>query len=104
KKAKGKRAKTRSKLTRRHRPLTISRLLPDLKSGQSVQINIDPAVHSGMPSSRFQGFTGRVTGKQGKVYSMRVMNGNAELELFVHPAHLKVIEENSGKKVEKVAA
>ena len=98
KKARGKRAKTRCKLKRRHRPLTINKLLADFKNGQVVQVVIDPAVHSGLPSPRYQGLTGIVAGKQGKVFCVKLKNGNQDLELFVHPAHLKIIESMAVEK------
>lgn len=91
KKARGKRAKTRYKLTRRHRPLTINKILADFETGQIVQVNIDPAVHSGLPHGRYQGLTGTVIGKQGKVFCVRLDNGEQSADLFVHPAHLKSI-------------
>ncbi len=105
KKARGKRAKTRNKLKRRYRALTINKILPDFQTGQTVQIVIDSSVHSGMPSHRFQGLTGKIFGKQGKVYCVAIKNGNQDLELFVHPAHLKPIKTISAEtNVEKVAA
>ncbi|HLD58721.1 MAG TPA: 50S ribosomal protein L21e [archaeon] len=105
KKARGKRAKTRSKLTRRYGSLTINKILPDFETGQTVQIVIDSSVHSGIPSHRFQGLTGNIFGKQGKVYKVAIKNGNQPLEIFVHPAHLKPIKTIfSEKTIEKVAA
>lgn len=107
KKAKGKRAKTRSKLKRRYRPLTISRLFADFDIGQRVQVVIDSAVHSGMPSRRFHGLVGTVVKKQGKVFCVSLKNGNKELELFVHPAHLRALGtakiEQAKPVMEKVA-
>jgi large subunit ribosomal protein L21e len=103
KKAKGKRAKTRNKLTRKQGKLTINKILPDFETGETVQVVIDSAVHSGMPHSRFHGLTGKVTGKQGKVYSVELKKGDKDAELFVHPAHLKVVK-NLEKSSDRVAA
>jgi len=107
KKAKGKRAKTRKKLTRRHRPLTINRIMPDFEIGKTVQIVIDPAVHSGMPSHRMQGLTGKITARQGKAYMVSLKSLDKSLKILTHPAHLKLIKniEKTEKETEtKVAA
>jgi large subunit ribosomal protein L21e len=72
--------------------LTINKILADFAIGQIVHMNIDPSVHSGLPHSRYQGLTGIVVAKQGKVFCVRLNNGNQSLDLFVHPAHLKAVE------------
>ncbi len=72
--------------------MTINKILADFAVGQIAQVNIDPAVHSGLPHPRYQGLTGVVVGRQGKVFCVRINNGNQSLDLFVHPAHLKAIK------------
>lgn len=103
KKAKGKRAKTRKKFKRRDRPLTINRMLPNFDIGQTVQIVVDPSVHSGLPHHRLQGITGKITSRQGKVYFVSLKNMKKELNVLVHPAHLKAIKtiEKTEEKVEE---
>ena len=91
KKAKGKRAKTRSKLTRRDGKATVNTLLAKLKVGDTVQVNIRPELHSGMPDAIYQGEVGSVIGQQGKVYKVGVHKGNSPKQLLVHSGHLKKI-------------
>lgn len=91
-KSKGPRAKTRHKLKREGKKVTINRLLSKPQIDATVQINIDSAVHSGMPHRRFHGLTGRVVGYRGNVVEVQVKHGRKEKLLLVHPAHLKVLE------------
>jgi large subunit ribosomal protein L21e len=91
-KAKGPRAKTRHKLKRKRKKSTPNRLLSKPQIDATVQINIDSAVHSGMPHPRFQGLTGKVIGYRGKVVEVKLKQGKAEKLLLVHPAHLNILE------------
>ena len=91
-KAKGQRAKTRHKLKRKKKKVTVNRLLSKPQIDATVQISIDSAVHSGMPHPRFQGLTGKVIGYRGKVVEVRLKHGKTEKLLLVHPAHLNILE------------
>jgi len=88
KKAKGKRSKTRRKLRSKGRK-TVSQLVRVLDEEDRVQICIDSSIHSGIPSAKFHGFSGRVVGKRGAVYEVAVKDGKIPRMLIVHPAHLK---------------
>ncbi len=88
KKAKGKRAKTRSKLTRRCSRATPNRLLREIPLGTTVQIAIDSSVHSGMPHHRFQGKSGIVKGRQGRAYNVELRDGNTLKSLVIGAAHI----------------
>ncbi|MFH1751509.1 MAG: 50S ribosomal protein L21e [archaeon] len=90
KKAKGPRAKSRRKL-KGGRKVTITKVLADIAVGSKVQIVINPAVHSAMPRSKFQGLTGTILGRRGVAFEVEVSDINAVKELIVHPAHLKLL-------------
>lgn len=90
KKARGKRGKSRNKLRKRKRDkLTINKLLSSFEEGDRVQLDIEPAVHSAMPSPKLQGLTGNVIGHEGINCKVIVKRGNKDKYLVVHPVHLK---------------
>ena len=95
KKARGKRAKTRHKFTRKGSKPTINTILGEFHEGEKVLIKIDSSVHSGMPGSRYHGFTGIVTGMQGKIVKVGLRKGGMEKELLVNPVHLKPAEKEA---------
>lgn len=97
KKAKGKRAKTRSKLKRKGHKASVNKLLQDLKTGTTVQIKIDSSIHSGIPSARYQGLTATVKGKRGLAYTLELKEGNLSKYLIVHPGHLSIVKETVGE-------
>jgi len=100
KKAKGKRAKQRDKMKRKERP-TVNKLLQEIENGAIVKIKINSSVHSGLPHFRYQGLTGKVSGRKGKAYLVDVKLGNQPRELIIHPAHLSqhIIKEDEEEKV-----
>ncbi len=102
KKAKGKRAKTRSKLKRHIREkTTINELIKPIDVGEIVQININSSIHEGMPHKRLHGITGKVVGFQGKTPIVELKDGNKIKKIIVSPAHLKYIKNiKSGEKDE----
>ncbi len=97
KKARGKRAKTRHKLTRQGSRNTVNKMLKQLRVGTRVQIKIDSSVHSAMPHPRFQGLTGVITGKIGDSYTMEIKDGDLLKYLIVHPAHLVAVKDQISK-------
>lgn len=88
KKARGKRAKQRDKLKGRGKP-TVNKLLEEFDEDDTVQININSVVHSGLPHHRFQGKTGRIEGRRGSCYIVSLRDGNMRKNVIVHPVHLK---------------
>jgi len=74
-KSKGPRRKSRGVLTKRVRErgkLGLSRLLAKYEVGDKVVINIDPAIHKGMPHKRFQGKVATVVEKRGKAFVLDI--------------------------------
>ncbi len=95
KKAKGTRAKTRKKFSRRGSKPTINKILGEFHEGEKVLIKIDSSVHSGIPHHRYHGFTGVVSGMQGKVVKVELKKGGVDKELLISPSHLKLAEKEA---------
>ncbi len=92
-KHKGLRHKTRyryKKSVREKGMPTVNTMLREYKPGDKVHIEINSAVHSGMPYRRFIGKVGTIVGKRGNCYVVEVMNINALRTIIVHPAHIKL--------------
>lgn len=89
KKARGKRAKTRSKICCKGGKLTVNKLLRKFEKGSSVQVVIDSSLHSGMPFKNFHGCPGVVVGEQGKVFVVDVKQGAAKKRILAHAGHLQ---------------
>jgi len=96
KKAKGKRSKTRDKLKSRGK-VTVNKLLQQIPEGAKVDIVIESSVHSGIPDKRFHGFTGKVIGKQGRAYLIKLEKQG--VKLVVGAAHLNVSEAEKKQEV-----
>ena len=92
KKAKGVRAKTRSKFKSKGR-ISPNKVVGEIKEGATVAIDINSREQGGMPFRRYQGKTGKVTGRQGSAYIVAVTEGNADRTLIVSPVHLNVLKE-----------
>jgi len=90
-KSHGFRIKSRKKLRKkiREKGIKIRRALQVFEVGQRIHIDIDSAVHKGMPHPRFQGRTGIVVGKRGRAYLVKVRDGGLYKTLIVRPEHLK---------------
>ena len=69
--------------------LSLSRLLADYEIGSKVVINIDPAIHKGMPHKRFQGKVGTVVEKRGKAYVLEIPQRKISKLVIAGPEHLQ---------------
>ena len=90
--SRGPRRKSRSVLTKRVREkgkLGLSRLLVKYEVGDKVIINIDSAIHSGMPHKRFQGKVGTVIEKRGKAYVLDLPQRKTSKYIIAGPEHIK---------------
>ena len=67
---------------------SITRALQEFEIGQSVNVDIDPSIHKGMPHPRFQGYTGKIEGKQGDAYLVGINVGKKHKTLIIRPEHL----------------
>jgi len=91
-KRKGKRRKTRDKLSKSPRErgkVPLRKFLQEFNIGEYVHIKIEPSVHMGMPHPRYHGRTGIVVGKRGRCYEVVISDGGKYKMLIVHPAHLE---------------
>jgi large subunit ribosomal protein L21e len=91
-KSKGPRRKSRSVLTKRVREkgkLGLSRLLAEYEVGDKVVINIDPAIHKGMPHKRFQGKVGTIVEKRGKAYVLDIPQRKTSKLVVAGPEHVR---------------
>ena len=92
KRSKGIRSKSRQILRKRPRDRgfnSITRSLRQFENGESVNIIIDSAIHKGMPHIRFHGYTGKVLGKQGNAYIVKITVGKKPKMLVIRPEHLQ---------------
>ena len=91
-KSKGPRRKSRSVLTKRVREkgkLGLSRLLAEYEVGDKVVINIDPAIHKGMPHKRFQGKVGTIVERRGKAYILDIPQRKTSKLVVAGPEHVR---------------
>jgi large subunit ribosomal protein L21e len=91
----GFRRKTRHKLqkTRREKgKISIAKYFQKFEEGDKVLLKAEPAIHNGMYLPKYHGKVCVVKGMQGKCYKVKVMDGNKEKELIVHPIHLRRVQ------------
>ena len=90
KKSRGFRQSTRKKMRQRRgvRP-SIVKFLQKFKEGEMVQIVFEPSSQRGMPVPRFSGRVGRVSGKRGNGYLIKVKDGSMVKTVISRPEHLK---------------
>ena len=92
KRSKGIRSKSRKILRKKPRERgihSITRALQHFEEGESVNIVIDSSVHKGIPHIRFQGYTGKIEGKQGESYLVGINDGNKHKVLIIRSEHLR---------------
>jgi len=92
KRSKGIRSKSRNILRKKPKDRgskSISKALQQFKKGETVNIVIDSAVHKGMPHIRFHGKTGKIDGKQGKSYIVKISDGKKPKKLVIRSEHLR---------------
>jgi len=97
KKAKGKRAKTRQMMRRKHKKKGVTKLFSELKEKAKVKVNIDSSIHAGMPPTLFQGKTGTIIAKRGNCFEVKIKDGKKEKTIIAGPAHLAEIRGVEGK-------
>ncbi len=86
----GSRMKMRKRVSERGFP-KVNELVKEFEIGDLAAIKINSSVHSGMPSHNFQGYTGRIIGKQGSAYLLSIKVGSVEKHILAAPIHLKKI-------------
>ena len=71
---------------------SITRALQQFEEGESVDIVINPSVHKGMPHIHFQGYTGKIEGKQGESYLVGINDGKKHKVLIIRSDHLRRVK------------
>ncbi|MDK6029505.1 50S ribosomal protein L21e [Ignisphaera sp. 4213-co] len=68
---------------------SLSKILIDYKVGDKVYIDVDPAIHGGMPHRRYIGKVGKVVGFRGRALIVEVEVGSKVKKLFLLPEHVR---------------
>ncbi len=76
------------KKIREKRRTKLSQYFQELNKGDKVALVRDLSFKESFPK-RMQGKTGVVTGKQGRCYIVRLLNGKTYKKFTVNPMHLK---------------
>lgn len=87
--------KTRHLKSKTHRTkgkLSITKYFAKFNDGDKVQLILEPAVHTGIFHKRFYGRVGKVCGKQGGCYFVKIKDINKFKNVLVHPIHLRGIQ------------
>ena len=71
--------------------LQLSKYFQEFKNGDSVAVIKEMAIDSNFPK-RLQGRTGKVEGKRGKVYIIKIKDQEKEKKFLIEPIHLKKIK------------
>jgi large subunit ribosomal protein L21e len=83
---------TRGKLSNHPRDRGTSppqRAIQEFEEGQKVHLKLDPSVREGRFHPRFNGQTGEVTGKQGRAFTVSIVDGGKEKSIIARAAHLR---------------
>ena len=89
--SKGVKSGTRRKLEQKLARPTITRFLQEFNIGQKVVITLEPSSHKGMPFPRFKGTSGKIIGRRGNSYIVKIKDGDKIKKIISRPEHLKRI-------------
>ncbi|MEM2875872.1 MAG: 50S ribosomal protein L21e [Candidatus Bathyarchaeia archaeon] len=93
KRSKGFRSATRTLLRKNPREkgkLGTTKILQKFEPGDKVVVEIDSAIHKGMPHRRYHGKIGVIQSSRGRSYIVVVRQGEAAKKIIVRPEHLKM--------------
>ncbi|MEM3405601.1 MAG: 50S ribosomal protein L21e [Candidatus Pacearchaeota archaeon] len=76
------------KATRESGKIKTSKILYNYKEGDKVVIKIDISHPINFPK-RFNGKSGKIIGKKGKIYIVEIKDFNRIKKLLINPIHLK---------------
>src|SRR3989338_10126931 len=90
--SKGSRSATRQKYKKDLRAkFTVTPYLQEFEAGQDVVINQNPFSQKGMPHPRHKGLIGKVEGKRGNSYIVKLSVGPKKVKTIIsRPEHLKL--------------
>ncbi|MDO8468081.1 MAG: 50S ribosomal protein L21e [Nanoarchaeota archaeon] len=81
---------TRKKPVRTRGKLSLSKYFQKFNEGENVAVTIEKSVSFNFPV-RLQGRTGKITGKRGKAYTVKIKDQAKEKSFIMEPIHLKKI-------------
>ncbi len=87
KRSSGLRSRTRKKLS--GGTFSIASSLQEFNVGEKVVLDINPAVHKGMPHPRFQGQQATVLEKRGRAFVVEIFDHEKKKQIISKPEHLK---------------
>jgi large subunit ribosomal protein L21e len=70
----------------------LTKYLQKFEVNELASIVIESSVHKGRPHQRFHGLTGRIVGKQGRCYILKIRDGAKYKNIISAPVHLKKIQ------------
>ena len=70
----------------------ITRYLQSFNQGEKACIKIDPSIHKGQPSPKFQGKIGEIIGMQGKAYLLKIYDRNKIKKIIIGVQHLRAVK------------
>jgi len=82
----------KQKKTRTRGKISLSRYFQEFKEGDAVAVVREFAVKASFPG-RMQGRTGKISGKRGKSYIVKILDQNKEKTFLMAPIHLKKIKQ-----------
>jgi len=94
KRSHGFRVGTRRKLSKHPRDrgkISLRNMFQKLEIGDKVVIKPEPAIHKGLPFSRFFNKEGKVVDKRGSAYLVQIKEGNRLKKVICNPVHIKKI-------------
>jgi large subunit ribosomal protein L21e len=71
--------------------LKLSRFFQKFREGEFVAVNIENSLKRGF-SKKIQGRTGKIVGKKGRAYLVKIKDKKKEKEYIIEPIHLKKIK------------
>ncbi|MEM0026401.1 MAG: 50S ribosomal protein L21e [Ignisphaera sp.] len=84
----------------------LSKVLIEYRIGDKVYIDVNPAIHKGMPHRRYIGKVGKVVGFRGRALIVEVEVGSKVKKLFLLPEHVKPafdVKERINELLQKLA-
>lgn len=67
----------------------LSRILIEYRVGDKVYIDVDPAIHGGIPHRRYIGKVGTIVGVRGRALEVELKVGSKSKKLFLLPEHVR---------------
>jgi len=69
--------------------ISLTRFFQRFKEGDRVVLKTEPAYQKGGFHRRYHGKAGKVEGKQGRCYLVKIKDGGKHKTLIAHPIHLQ---------------